>query len=281
MSTVAVGKKYGISSTGVSKILKRNGIETRGISEAKKGVKRGTKLPIDKILSLYLDDLKSSDKIAEEIGCSKRSVLNILNNHGVDMRSPGWSKDYINPLWEEIRDLYVSGKSILDISETLDLSYGGIRKILDKMEIIKTEEKHKGMVGVTHTDESKKKTRSTWNKRKENGDYDHIYLSRTGYIYKDFIKIQPLFAQYRQKVRSVTNQQEIEKLDNYDKRGVAGVQGAYHLDHKYSVKDGFINDVDPEVLGDIANLEFIPWEDNLKKNQCSSITLDELNKLIK
>lgn len=39
MSTTKVAEEIGISSTGVSKILKRRGYSTRVISETKKGLK--------------------------------------------------------------------------------------------------------------------------------------------------------------------------------------------------------------------------------------------------
>jgi hypothetical protein len=81
---------------------------------------------------------------------------------------------------------------------------------------------------------------------------------------------------YYKMVNKITNEQPIHLLDNYDKRGRAGTKGAYHLDHKYSKAMGFKNNVDPELIGNIANLEFIPWEENTKKIEKCSITLKEL-----
>lgn len=50
----------------------------------------------------------------------------------------------------------------------------------------------------------------------------------------------------------------------------------YHLDHKYSVYDGFVNNIPPYILADVSNLEILPQKDNLVKYTNSSITLDEL-----
>ena len=70
----------------------------------------------------------------------------------------------------------------------------------------------------------------------------------------------------------------IYKLSNYGKRGVSGVNGNYHLDHKYSILEGYKNKISPEIIGNIKNLEFIPWEENIKKRTKNSITINELIK---
>ena len=68
---------------------------------------------------------------------------------------------------------------------------------------------------------------------------------------------------------------------NFEKRGKMGVDSAYNLDHKYSIIEGFKNNVPPQTIGHIANLEMLPWKDNLSKQGNCSITLQELKKLIK
>lgn len=50
----------------------------------------------------------------------------------------------------------------------------------------------------------------------------------------------------------------------------------YHLDHKYSIFEGFNNGVSPKIVGQYYNLEIITAYDNLKKNKQCSITLNEL-----
>jgi hypothetical protein len=82
---------------------------------------------------------------------------------------------------------------------------------------------------------------------------------------------------YRKSVWFFTNQNELCELKNFEKRGLAGVEGAYQLDHKYSILTGYINSVPPEVIGSLPNLEFIPWLENVKKQSKCSITIEELN----
>ena len=60
------------------------------------------------------------------------------------------------------------------------------------------------------------------------------------------------------------------------KTGLAGTNGAYHIDHKYSISQGYKNKVSPLLIANINNLEMIPWKTNLVKHSDASITLDEL-----
>lgn len=80
------------------------------------------------------------------------------------------------------------------------------------------------------------------------------------------------FKKYRRKVYYWTSKNDLTILENYDKRSLLG----YHLDHKYSITEGFKNNVPPKVIGSIHNLEFIPYSENVKKGTKCSITLEEL-----
>ena len=50
----------------------------------------------------------------------------------------------------------------------------------------------------------------------------------------------------------------------------------YELDHKFSITEGFKQNVDPEVIGHYSNLELLPKDDNRSKRIKCSITLEEL-----
>lgn len=55
----------------------------------------------------------------------------------------------------------------------------------------------------------------------------------------------------------------------------------YHLDHKYSIYDGFNNNVSIENISHPCNLQIITAEQNLKKHAKSCIKLYELKSMIK
>ena len=80
------------------------------------------------------------------------------------------------------------------------------------------------------------------------------------------------FKKYRRKVYYWTSKNDLTQLDNHEKRGRSG----FHLDHKYSITEGFKNKVPPKVIGGIDNLEFICYTDNLSKGTKCSITLEKL-----
>lgn len=53
----------------------------------------------------------------------------------------------------------------------------------------------------------------------------------------------------------------------------------YQLDHKFSISEGFLNGIPPEIIGSFCNLEVIPYRSNNKKGRKCSITKEELYSL--
>lgn len=60
--------------------------------------------------------------------------------------------------------------------------------------------------------------------------------------------------------------------------GLAGKEGAHHIDHKFSILNGYKQKVSPFVIGHLCNLQMLPWKINLSKHSACSIPLDELLK---
>lgn len=52
-------------------------------------------------------------------------------------------------------------------------------------------------------------------------------------------------------------------------------------DHKISVHDGFINNIDPNIISHPANCQLLRHNDNIKKNKKSDMSIDELKNKIK
>ena len=89
---------------------------------------------------------------------------------------------------------------------------------------------------------------------------------RNGYeTYQEYRDSLPAWRAYKIDVWRITNQQPLHLLENYNKRGVNGQTGAYTLDHITSIKKGFIENITPEQIGHIDNLQMLPWEENITK----------------
>ena len=102
--------------------------------------------------------------------------------------------------------------------------------------------------------ESRKKQANTIIQKKYNISYDE---------YLDTLSDRD---RYYKLVSDITKQQPIHLLENYDKRGRADIDDeAYHLDHKISISYGFYSNIPPEKIGDISNLRFIYWKENIIK----------------
>lgn len=85
---------------------------------------------------------------------------------------------------------------------------------------------------------------------------------------------------YYRQVWKVTNQQPLHKLHKIEQRGLAGVDESYHIDHRISIKYGFENNIPPFLMGNVNNLEMLPWKDNIYKSSNCSSSLDELCQLM-
>ena len=83
------------------------------------------------------------------------------------------------------------------------------------------------------------------------------------------------FERYSYLCRKITRNQPIHLLENFELRGHAN-QGKYHLDHKYSIKEGFKNNIPPFIIGSMHNLEMILGRNNLKKSAKCTISKESL-----
>lgn len=89
---------------------------------------------------------------------------------------------------------------------------------------------------------------------------------------------QPEAVAYRLKVHSITMSQPLYLLENFEKRGpsTSTPSDNHHIDHIFSVMDGFHQNVSPEIVGNFCNLRMLHHRENVKKNSKSDITKEEL-----
>jgi signal recognition particle subunit SEC65 len=78
------------------------------------------------------------------------------------------------------------------------------------------------------------------------------------------------FFVYNKEVEYETNKtKKISKLKK---------PSGYSLDHKFSIKEGFLNSIEPKIIGSLPNLEYITISKNSSKQSKCSITKEELIK---
>lgn len=101
------------------------------------------------------------------------------------------------------------------------------------------------------------------------------------YCYYESIRIphdeSEMFESYSKVVRSMTRFTFNKNRDIIDPNGLKKNNSRkYHIDHIYSISDGYINNVDPKIISSVKNLRIIDSFENLRKGKKSEITLEEL-----
>lgn len=120
-----------------------------------------------------------------------------------------------------------------------------------------------GVENASHIPTSKKKISekaiALWGERHKQKDFTTEGLSRQQYRHRCQQYADTMYRKYK------------HILDPESKRS-----DDWHLDHIYSVDEGFLNDVPVNVLSDITNLRIISDKDNYKKHRKSEKTLTQL-----
>jgi len=81
---------------------------------------------------------------------------------------------------------------------------------------------------------------------------------------------------YYRLVWSYTRLQPLSLIKNIEKRS-----NEWHLDHIYSIKAGFVNNVPAHIIGNIHNLRIIPAKENCSKREGCHQTIDDILEKIK
>lgn len=112
-------------------------------------------------------------------------------------------------------------------------------------------------------------------------NYKFLFIRNS--LYEQEKLSNPNFSQsYRYKARFKTRPCDLPYIKGYELLQELGYYnkdtnpGGVVMDHRYSIKDGINNKIDPEILGRLYNCEFITHKDNLLKSSRSSITLQDL-----
>lgn len=174
------------------------------------------------------------------------------------------------------------------LSRGLDLDYARkkIRAIHDKkvgIDALREKLINSTSMDSSEIDELIKKSRGNCSRERLGDEEFEKRMAKTRQAFESkgiWVPLSDLsdYELYKRSVWEYTNKNDLSSLPNFDKRGRAGVDGAYQLDHRFSISRGYIEGVSPMLIGSLANLEFIPWRDNLKKQGSCSIFKEDLEK---
>jgi hypothetical protein len=84
------------------------------------------------------------------------------------------------------------------------------------------------------------------------------------------------FEKYRKQVRALTAKTYRNFKSFINPNDLVNGKYDYHIDHKYSVYEGFKNNVDVKIISSKENLQMLYYLDNLSKGVGCSIQLGEL-----
>lgn len=84
------------------------------------------------------------------------------------------------------------------------------------------------------------------------------------------------YENYKKLVRILTAKTYKLHKDIINPNNFVNSKWDYHIDHKFSISEGFKNNVNPNIISAKENLEMLKSVDNLRKCGKCSITLDEL-----
>lgn len=292
-----IAKLFNIKNSSLHKLLIRNEIKTRSNSENYEEKNNSIKnIDLEKnLIRLYLSNPKLEVKdIMNIIGVkSDAKFYEILKRNNINLRVEKLSLE----IKESIKYNFFIKMSIDNIADLLNVSCTSVLKTLHDLNI----EIHRGI-----SKDMERKIINMYSEFKNAHDISSFLntnpttviniLNRNGIKvrgisqarkrindeeYAKFVEKIPEYMKYRTVVDKLTKRQNIKLFPNYEKRGKAGLIGAYHLDHKYSIVEGFLNNINPDIIANKENLEFITWEENNLKGRKCSITIEKLYLKIK
>lgn len=265
-----------------------------------------TEKEIRNIVELY-ENGNSIGKMSNILKVDKKRIKEILIKTDTFIEGrDNIKKEFSDEIIDSIIENYKNGLSCQKISEIYNVSKGPINRILKEKKLLKAgysngikielTEEHKENIKKLYLEEYKNCNeigkilelsvsfisshiqKTGYKRTRSNGTSVGLIKRYRGssYSYVKYLNELEEFYKYKRDVNRITSQQSIESLSNYNKRGKSGIYGVYHLDHKFSIMEGFINKIDSYIIGNINNLEFIPWEDNLKKRAKCSIKKENL-----
>jgi len=87
---------------------------------------------------------------------------------------------------------------------------------------------------------------------------------------------KPLWEIYRDRVHELTYHTYNKYKEQINPQGLPRGINTYHLDHRFSIKEGFENNIPIHIIASVHNLEMLKAKDNRIKTRKCSISLENL-----
>jgi len=249
MSFTMIGKLFKRQKNTIKSIVVNSGVWVENRNDVK--IIFNDK-EIETIKKMYTIDMLNTTAIGKHFNVSSTPIRKVLKNAGLLRigKSNGQKIILSEEQKKKIVNLYLNEyKNTFEIGEIIGCSSSYINNVLIKIRCLRT---------------------------KSGGASVGLVKRFSGVNYDEYLLKLPEQEKYRRKVIALTNKQPIKTLNNYEKRGVSGIDGAYHLDHKYSILEGFKNNIEPNIIASLNNLVFISWKENVSKRTKCSISKEQL-----
>ena len=178
----------------------------------------------------------------------------ILRNSKCKKCGSGWSRGQTKQTNESIKKQSMAMSNTLKIKfNSGELKPWNIELTKETSDIIKmTAQNH---TGFKHSEQTKRIISEHSKQRWESGVYNNQYSKS----HNEFKKYQNTVHRLTKKIKHL--------IEGYDEsiHGKMGKNGAYQIDHIVDIKYGFDNNMPPEEIAGLSNLQFITWEQNRKK----------------
>jgi len=136
--------------------------------------------------------------------------------------------------------------------------------------------------GKTHSEEQKKKWKIDRNKEEYKKNMSEVMekLWKEDWFYESHVtytkeQLGALKSYYRD-VWRFTNQSIKKDFDIINPSNLVLSYETFHIDHIFSIIEGFKNNIDPCIIGNTVNLQVLSKKDNMKKRCECWITKKEL-----
>lgn len=218
----------------------------------------------DLLYKLYVEENKTLQEVADAIGVSRPTAKKYLTKNGIKLRNKRIHKK-VRPevTIEKIMNMYESGMLVNDIAVELGVSRSTITSRLKANGINLRNNKNQ-----TRLQSRRMRANNPIKKgsiRDRNVVTKMISTRKEKYEKKIDEFIPTSFDEYAKKARQIS----YAKLKDKTPKGM-------EIDHLYSIKSGYKNNVPVKIISDVKNTQFLTPEQNKEKGPNDSITLEEL-----